>query len=373
MKKNYVLGGLLGFVTVALVVSVFSLSSSTADGGTFKGSFTPSHQFFRNQGVTLDSHNITFSPQLEYRNHVTLNNPTNEQVNISWRQVPEDPAFTIQGIPRAMGARATTVISFTFNPVVANDYRLHTSQIIFFANGTPTVLNLSGQKVPPYTISQPMSGTVDFGEVYAGRTATKEFTIQNQTAHVIHFTWNGLALYRDENGRLRQDHRAAFGIYSIDVPGFDVPALSSHTVTMAFSPRSSLQHYAMNISLTGDGLTTNFNLVGTARSPFMVSPITVNFPPTAVGNTSFATFTIRNVSDRDIQINLQPVVLQSPDLRIANETQFTVGASRDYVVTLSFTPTRASTVYDQRAGALVYFNAAGLGADIMIRATSTPR
>lgn len=371
MNKNYVLGGLLGFVTVALVVSVFSLSNSTSGSSTFKGSF--SAQIFRNPGLELNASRISFEPTVKGdRSFIpfTLTNSTNEAMTISWQQRPVDPAFTMVGVPAMLAANATQTVNMVFSPV-DTEARFHTSQIMFVANGTPKILTMTGQAISPYRVLQDASLPVDFGEIYAGTSIEKNFTVVNQSNHAIHFNWSGLPRFRDVHGQMQRDLTQGFNMQLRDFGGFDVPAHGSYVATLFFMPRSS-PNYSMDVSLNGDGFATNFHLVGRSRSPFMVSPTTVNFPPTDVGNTSFATFTVRNVSDRAIQINLQPVVLMH-DLRIANETEFTIQPSQEHVVAMSFAPRRANAVYDQRAGSLVYFNAASLGAGIMINATSTPR
>lgn len=371
MKKNYLLGGVLGLIAVALVVTVFTFSSSPTGSSTLKGTF--SSQIFRNQGLELNASRIAFEPTVHGDRSfipVTLRNPTNEAINISWQQRPVDPAFTMVGVPAMLAANASQVVNFVFSPV-DRDARSHTSQIMFIANGTPKILTMTGQAISPYRVLQDASLPVDFGEIYAGTSNERNFAVVNQSNHAIHFNWSGLPRFRDDNGQIRRDLTKGFGVPLGDFDGFDVPAHGSYVATVFFMP-TTLPNYSMDVSLNGDGFATNFHLVGRSRSPFMVSPTTVNFSPTAVGNTSFATFTVRNISDRAIQIDLQPVVLMH-DLRIANETEFTIQPSQEHVVAMSFAPRRANAVYDQRAGALVHFNAASLTADIMINATSTPR
>lgn len=197
--------------------------------------------------------------------------------------------FTLSEIPPALGAGGNLIASLTFIPTSPGQ-REGTITFVTDSPEQPTVeVIVRGRGVEPAIVASP--ATIDFGRVLIGRTVTTTVALTNRSDRAVTLLRAMNAGTAEVTTNLMRVELAPGARVDLPVtytPTDVGPDMSVITV-LDNSPRAE----ALAINVRGEGVDTDI----------VVEPLSISFTSLYVGETRTQPFFIRNIGDRDHDIN----------------------------------------------------------------------
>jgi hypothetical protein len=253
----------------------------------------------------------------------TIKNTGNAPLTVSMIEWPS--GYTVSWSTSAIAAGNSINATVTFKPTSAISYNGVLTVYSNASNGTQTI-SVSGAGISATSPSISLSGSLAFGSVTVGSTSTKTLTIQNTGSATL--TVNSVTC---PSG------------FSANWTSGTISAGGSKSVTITFSPTSA-SNYSGNISVTSNASngTQTIAVSGTgaqAATPTISLSGSLAFGSVTVGSTSTKTLTIQNTGSATLTVNS----ITCPSGFSANWTSGTIAAGSSRSVTITFSPTQATS------------------------------
>jgi Abnormal spindle-like microcephaly-assoc'd, ASPM-SPD-2-Hydin len=282
--------------------------------------------------LTFNPSNLNFGTVQNGTNNssvITITNSFNAPINVTVSHTNSINQVTYNTINFAIPANGTYQFTVTFSPTATmflND-TLHFSYPANVSNSTGPIIqnvNLTGNSVAtlPTTLSVTPTGTIDFGNVIVGQTATRNITLLNTGIAAASWTPVGTTLtFNPVSGNI---------------------------------PVSNSQIVAMSIIASGTGVYSNTQTIsyngGTVQIPYTINRITATriigvtcTTSTAFGNvpvntTITKTITISNTGNSPLTVS-QITTSQVPSGQFTCSYSGVIPPSSSVNVPISFKPT----------------------------------
>ncbi|MDR1341239.1 MAG: choice-of-anchor D domain-containing protein [Prevotellaceae bacterium] len=220
------------------------------------------------------------------------------------------------------GTRDVTV---TFKPTSATSYNGSIS-VSSNASGSPHSATVSGTGAQAAAPGVSLSGSLAFGSVNIGSTATRTLTIKNTGTALLNIN-----LINCPTG------------YSANWAGGSIAAGGTKDVTITFSPTSATSYNgSIYVASDASGSPHTIAISGTgnqAAAPGVSLSGSLNFGSVNIGNSATRTLTIKNTGTALLNINL----INCPTGYSANWAGGTIEAGGTKDVTITFNPTSVTS------------------------------
>jgi hypothetical protein len=230
------------------------------------------------------------------------------------------PFFIISGTNYSLGAGQTQAVMVVFSPVVASNY----NQGVNFTGGGGTNVTVSGgaTNAPvPTPLIQVSPGSIGFGTVLVGASATNSFTVKN----IGTGTLSGSATLSPP--------------FSIVSGGsYNLSAGQTQAAMVVFSPVVA-SNYNQSVSFSGGG-GTNVTVIGSGTNApvptplIQVSPGSMGFGTVLVGASATNSFTVQNIGTG---ILTGSATVSAP-FSVVSGGSYSLGAGQTQLVTVAFSP-----------------------------------
>ena len=201
------------------------------------------------------------------------------------------PFSVVSGVSYSLGASASQTVTVVFSPTAATNY----NQSVTFTggNGTNTTVTGSATNAPvPAPVLQVTPGSIAYGTILNGTSATNSFTVQNIGTGTLIGTASVGAPFSVVSG----------GSYSLG-------ASASQTVTVVFSPTVA-SNYNQSVTFTG-GNGMNTTVTGSATNApvptpvLQVTPGSIAYGTILSGTSKTNSFTVQNMGTGTLSGNSQ--------------------------------------------------------------------
>ena len=215
-------------------------------------------------------------------------------------------------------------MTVVFSPTVASNY----NQSVTFTggNGANTTVTGSATNAPvPTPVLQVTPGSIAYGTILSGTSATNSFTVQNVGTGTLTGTASVGAPFSVMSG----------GSYSLG-------ASASQTVTVVFSPTVA-SNFNQSVTFTG-GNGANTTVTGSATNApvptpvLQVTPGSIAYGTILSGTSKTNSFTVQNVGTG----TLTGTASVGAPFSVMSGGSYSLGASASQTVTVVFSPTVAS-------------------------------
>jgi subtilisin family serine protease len=188
------------------------------------------------------------------------------------------------GASFSLAAGASQSVTVRFSPASSVTY---SGNVSFASNGGNVLPSVTGTGTAASPLMSVTPGSLSFGNVAVGATASQSFTVRNTGAGIL----TGSASTSTPGFCI-----VVSGSCSGSGASFSLAAGASQSVVVRFSPTSS-GSYSGNVSFNSNGgsVSPAITGTGTAANPLMsVTPSSLSFGNVSVGTTANLTFTVRN-------------------------------------------------------------------------------
>lgn len=247
-----------------------------------------------------------------------------------------DAAFALGTPSVALPATLTSGQSFTvpvtFSPTTVKSYAASLEATA--AEGTSAVaLKGAGQAAGAKLTVTP--GSVSFGGLNVGTTATSNITVSNTGSAPLSFGTVTLPT-------------APFSAQGAPTSGQTLAPGDSFIISVTFAPTDA-GTYSSNLALASDGGTATLYLSGNGAyaGSLAITPLALDFGAVTIGNQVSRSFTIRNTGGTNLTVTKsKPPALGpfQPTTTLSEGTLIEAGAT--FTETVSFTPTATGTFTD---------------------------
>jgi hypothetical protein len=258
------------------------------------------------------------------------------------------PFSILSGGSYSLASNQSQAVMVVFSPSIASNY----SQSVTFTGGggTNAVVTGSATNAPVNPAIHVTPGSIAYGTVLSGTSATNSFTVQNVGGGTLSGT-------------------ASVGMpFSILSGGsYSLGSNQSQTVTVVFSPVVA-SNYNQSVTFTG-GSGTNVTVTGSATnapaSPVIqVTPVSIAYGTVLSGTSKTNSFTVRNVGTG----TLSGTAGVGAPFTILSGGSYSLGSNQSQTVTVAFSPTVASN-YNQ---SVTFTGGGGTNTTVAGSATSVP-
>ena len=192
--------------------------------------------------------------------------------------------FSIVGVSNYnLSAGQTQAVVVVFNPMAASNYNQSISFSVSGGVGTNAVVTGGATNAPvPTPVIQVNPGSIGFGTVLAGTSATNSFTVQNVGT-----------------GTLSGNATVASPFFLISGGAYSLGAGQTQAVLVAFSPLVA-SNYSQSVNFSGGG-GTNATVSGSATNApvptpiIQVNPGSIAYGELLVGAIATNSFTVKNI------------------------------------------------------------------------------
>jgi hypothetical protein len=238
------------------------------------------------------------------------------------------PFAIVSGGSYNLGANASQTVTVSFNPISAGGY----NQNVTLTGGGGASVGVSGSATNapiPTPVLQVAPGSIAYGTILNGTSATNSFTVQNIGTGTLTGTASVGAPFSIVSG----------GSYSLG-------ANASQTVTVAFSPTAA-SNYNQSVTFTG-GNGTNTTVTGSATNApvptpvLQVTPGSIAYGTILNGTSATNSFTVQNIGSGTL---IGTASVGAP-FSIVSGGSYSLGAGQVQAVVVAFNPLAVSN-YNQ--------------------------